>query len=434
MGAQSEIPWYHSDPRIGQSIADLLVRQGDIQAQRAERSGQLWGRAVENIGGIAADVVQQRGEEQQRQKREAMLGEAMQSWNPEDPRDFMKKMVSVGGPDLAIAGVRAMTAWEESRRKAEPDPKLLATKAEFIGRMWKQAPDFVRKNWATIASTVPEVTPLHGLEVGQEWDEQKYAPLLDSLSPKDDQKLVPVAPNTTLYDPEKRAAVYTAPAAPKEEKPDTRSLDARYAEAVATGDTATAQTLLQAKARLEAAGRAPEKAGAGSKMWVVRDGKTIRIGEDEYQPGDQPTGTRERPVTGAERTALSFFLRAKDASENLAALEDRVVNASPIEQARLQWAPNMLQSDDEQLYRQAQRQFTEARLRKDSGATIKKDEYESDAKTYFAQPGDSVAVLEQKRRARAKALNAIKVTAGRAYAEHFGDEESAAPSDPLGIR
>ena len=183
--AQSEIPWYHSDPRIGSSIADLLVRQGDIQAQRAQQVGNLWANAVGNVGDIAAGAVQQHQEQKQTRKRDAMLGEALQSWNPENPQEFMQKLLVVGGPDFALSGVRAMTALEESKRKAEPDPKLLAQKAEFIGRAWKKSPDFVRNNWAMFASAVPEVTPLHGVEVGQEWDEQKYAPLLDSLTPEE---------------------------------------------------------------------------------------------------------------------------------------------------------------------------------------------------------------------------------------------------------
>ena len=270
MAGQSEIPWYHSDPRIGSSIADLLVRQGDIQAQRAQQVGNLWANAVGNVGNIAAGAVQQHQEQKQKSNRDKILGEAMQSWNPENPQEFMRKMITVGGPEFALSGVRAMTALEESRRKAEPDPKLLATKAEFIGRAWKKSPDFVRNNWAMFASAVPEVTPLRGIEVGQEWDEEKYAPLLDSLSPEE-KPTTPIAidPTKNYVVPSKDGfapAPGIAAAVTPPEKPDTRSVEARYADAVARGDTAGAQAMLQAQSRLAAAGRASQApSGGGGK-------------------------------------------------------------------------------------------------------------------------------------------------------------------------
>ncbi|MBR1146673.1 hypothetical protein [Bradyrhizobium sp. AUGA SZCCT0431] len=128
-----------------------------------------------------------------------------------------------------------------------------------------------------------------------------------------------------------------------------------------------------------------------------------------------------KAATGAEKTVLGYYLRGKDALETIAPLEEGIASKSLKDQAVLQFAPNFLQSSNNQIYRQAQRQFTEARLRKESGAAIPTGEYESDSKTYFAQPGDTKEVLLRKQAARSAVLNSLGVSSGNAYAEYFGE-------------
>jgi hypothetical protein len=134
-----------------------------------------------------------------------------------------------------------------------------------------------------------------------------------------------------------------------------------------------------------------------------------------------------RPTTGTERQSLAYYNRAKEAVDTLAnpdasgkSLEDRMAAQSLAGQGQLRYAPNILQTSEQQAYRQAQRAFTEARLRKESGAAIPQGEYENDARTYFAQPGDSPATIEQKRRARQTVLEGLGFAAGKAYEEFYG--------------
>ena len=131
-----------------------------------------------------------------------------------------------------------------------------------------------------------------------------------------------------------------------------------------------------------------------------------------------------RPSLGAERQTLSYYNRAKQASDDIGGLEEQMAQAGLGSQLQQQYAPNMLQTDTQQTYRQAQRAFTEARLRKESGAAIPVAEYENDAKTYFAQPGDSPKVIEQKRRARAVVLEGLKFASGKAFDEFYGGQEA----------
>ena len=123
--------------------------------------------------------------------------------------------------------------------------------------------------------------------------------------------------------------------------------------------------------------------------------------------------------TGAERTALGFYIRGKDALDTIAGIEQTMASKNLGGQARLEFAPNWAQSQENQVYRQLQRQFTEARLRKESGAAIPPAEYVSDAKTYFAQPGDTPETFARKEAARAKVLESLRVSSGNAYKNYY---------------
>jgi hypothetical protein len=151
----------------------------------------------------------------------------------------------------------------------------------------------------------------------------------------------------------------------------------------------------------------------------------------------QPAAQAARAVTGQERQALSFYNRAKQATDDISGLEESIAKAGLGSQLQLQHAPNMMQTQQQQSYRQAQRAFTEARLRKESGAAIPQGEYENDARTYFAQPGDTPQTIEQKRRARTVVLEGLKFGSGKAYNEFYGDDASGVNvpvRDPDGAR
>lgn len=128
-----------------------------------------------------------------------------------------------------------------------------------------------------------------------------------------------------------------------------------------------------------------------------------------------------KPSTGQQKRALNFFNRAKQADDELQQVEGEIAKLGLAGQARLQ-LPNVLQSQTGQAYNQAQRAFTEARLRKDSGAAIPEHEYANDRRTYFAQPGDSPATIAQKARGRAAVLASLGFEAGPGLQEFYGEE------------
>jgi hypothetical protein len=137
---------------------------------------------------------------------------------------------------------------------------------------------------------------------------------------------------------------------------------------------------------------------------------------------DLNAATREnKPPSAAERRALGFYVRAQGAAENIEKMEKEMSGKDVFSQAYYKLAPNVIQSEFNQAYMQSQRAFTEARLRKDSGAAIPPYEYEADSKTYFPQPGDTPAVLAQKKKGRDQILRALHLEAGRAVRD-IGNE------------
>ena len=68
-----------------------------------------------------------------------------------------------------------------------------------------------------------------------------------------------------------------------------------------------------------------------------------------------------------------------------------------------------------QKFDQAQRDFINATLRRESGAMIRPDEFDNANKQYFPMPGDTAEVIAQKRRNREQAIRGIAAGAGPAW-------------------
>lgn len=180
---------------------------------------------------------------------------------------------------------------------------------------------------------------------------------------------------------------------------------------------------------------APPRERAGSWTLLETDSGLVFFNPETGQtkaasPGARRPESAPRPVTGQERQTLAFYNRAKGALNDIgtpakdgSTIEDRIANSSP-KQVGLS-LPNAMQPKDVQNYVQAQKTFTEARLRKESGAAIPPHEYENDAKMYFVQLGDTPENVKQKRLARQAVLDGLKFSSGRAYEEYYGE-----PSTP----
>lgn len=201
-------------------------------------------------------------------------------------------------------------------------------------------------------------------------------------------------------------------------------------ESTAAGNLAVAQQ----NAATEAASALTRGLEYDAKNGVVvnkRTGQTVQVRDAQGNPIANAVGN----LNGEQSNAVAFGARALDAQNTLRQLEaNGTTNTNPINRAAsslpgvggaLGAATNWLNSDQQQSYDQAKRNFVSAVLRKESGAAISQDEFANEDKKYFPQAGDSPATIEQKARARDLAIEGLKAQAGPGAALISGIIENA---------
>lgn len=151
--------------------------------------------------------------------------------------------------------------------------------------------------------------------------------------------------------------------------------------------------------------------------------RTTPDGTLEFIPGGPADPATKagggKPLTEGQSKALLFGSRMKEANEILEGLAEKGVDRpSNIKRAAdavpnvmggslLQTGANAMQSDEQQQVEQAQRDYLNAVLRRESGAVISDQEFDNGRKQYFNQIGDSDAVKAQKKRNREVAMRGI---------------------------
>jgi GH24 family phage-related lysozyme (muramidase) len=207
--------------------------------------------------------------------------------------------------------------------------------------------------------------------------------------------------------------------------PKTMTPGETASNAVARGNLAVAQgNLGVARAGLDLRRQESQQ---GKWQYDPARGGLVNIGTGEFKPATQngvPIGAKESPITESQANANIYASRATEANRILAeiggAYQPAKINAqqalasTPLVGGVLGWAGNKALTDNDQMVAQAQRDFINAVLRKESGAVIAQSEFDNAAKQYFPQPGDSEAVIVQKARNRETALRGLVVAAGPA--------------------
>jgi len=113
--------------------------------------------------------------------------------------------------------------------------------------------------------------------------------------------------------------------------------------------------------------------------------------------------------------AATFSNRIEQAELDFGALEGVGYNRADKTSAAETFLPEALKSDEAKRQEQAERNFVTAVLRRESGAAISDQEFDTAEKQYFPRVGDTPNVLEQKRRNRAIVLENMKREAGAAF-------------------
>jgi hypothetical protein len=428
MGWFPYIPRQRND-QGADNITRLIMEQGRIAGDRAHNQGQIISGAVRGLGQIASGAVEQH----QLKKRDKAATAIIDGWDGNDPGILLQGLTRVYGPQ---DGPRVAQSVVEFRRAAGTgDDMDLPGVQAYAGFLADQDDAMVENQWG---SWLSKAGPLLMKKVGippeafqQPVTSEQKRQLLQAISGK--AKAAPKTREVTTTNPDGSKTTRIVEDKPGQEwhsaAEPPKPPNLQHVETAAGIQTFNPQT--GEMGPVIAKGK-PAQGVSPDFEWVIRNGEHVQIRKGTAQRGDSPASVRERGPTGAERTALAFFNDARQAANDADAVADKVGNGF-----RLKYAPNIAQSSEQQQYWQAIRSFTEARLRKRSGAAIPEYEIEKDAKMYFKQPGDGDAVTAQKKASRERVLDGIRLESGKAYDEYYG-EPAPKPrdkqADPLGLR
>lgn len=167
------------------------------------------------------------------------------------------------------------------------------------------------------------------------------------------------------------------------------------------------------------------------------------------KPTWKPAGTTETPDYGETKVSAPTILSPQQAqaasfADRLQASLPIITDTSPAAMNRWQQllgqvplAGNSLVSSEFQQHMQAERDFINAVLRRESGMAISSSEFTSARAQYIPQPGDGPAVLAQKARNRELQLTGLRRDAGPGYkppADSTSATTAAVPPPPKGFQ
>ena len=141
-----------------------------------------------------------------------------------------------------------------------------------------------------------------------------------------------------------------------------------------------------------------------------------------------------KPLTEGQGKSAGFGIRANDADSIIRdvggggdvqpGLIKRAAEAVPFMGDALGTLTNWTQSEPQQKIEQAQRNFINAVLRKESGAVISPEEFDNARKQYFPQPGDEPGTIAQKQANRQATIAALKTEGAHGYEQARAEFEA----------
>jgi len=249
-------------------------------------------------------------------------------------------------------------------------------------------------------------------------------------------KPMTVSPGASVF--QGGQSVFTAPATPA--APPSMVAEYTFAKTPGGGNfKGSYQDFVTARA---AAGRAPAAPRPESAPVAVIDpvtGKQIFVTREEALKNRMTPASAgdAKPLTESQGNATAFGMRMLEAQKALTdlekagvvsggrikgAVEGTLKSLVPFQGEQLAEGAGAIMnvlpgfaggpSSDQQLYQQAKTNFITAVLRKESGAAIGLNEFQTEDRKYFPQAGDTDKVVERKRKARELAIESMKIQAG----------------------
>ena len=153
----------------------------------------------------------------------------------------------------------------------------------------------------------------------------------------------------------------------------------------------------------------------------------LDIGKKRLELGALQSKGGAKPLTESQGKAAGFGVRTEDADAIIRSvgaggdvqpgLIKRAAESVPFVGNALGTMANVTQSEDQQKVEQAQRNFINAILRRESGAVISPEEFDNARKQYFPQPGDHPGTIAQKLENRQAVIASLITESGNGYAQ-----------------
>jgi hypothetical protein len=165
-------------------------------------------------------------------------------------------------------------------------------------------------------------------------------------------------------------------------------------------------------------------------VWADESGQIIKPVDAGSAGGGAPANpyAMTGKTTEDERKVSGYANRTVESHNVINELEKVGTDLKEAAKAAVPGVGNLMITKEKQRLLQAQRNFVNAVLRRESGAVIAKDEFDNATQQYFPQPGDAPEVIEQKRRNREETIEGLMGSAGRNYKPPTTYKRSA-PSD-----
>lgn len=126
----------------------------------------------------------------------------------------------------------------------------------------------------------------------------------------------------------------------------------------------------------------------------------------------------EKPGTKEEKDAAGYARRMEQSEDVFTNLSKVGFDPTSLKVQAQRHLPDFLESfkpEKLKAQEQAERNFINATLRRESGAAISPQEFSSAEKQYFPRAGDTPAILAQKAANRAQTYEGVKTSAGKIY-------------------
>lgn len=124
-----------------------------------------------------------------------------------------------------------------------------------------------------------------------------------------------------------------------------------------------------------------------------------------------PGTDSQKQLSDEQKLSLGFTSRMSASNDIIGSNQNAGTSMRQAIKSDVPVIGNYLVSDSRQQLEQAERDFVNAQLRRESGAAISSQEFDNARKQYFPQPGDGPNVLEQKAANRQRVIDGMKQSA-----------------------